>query len=295
MSRVSSLCWWKSNSTNNRKYKTSFILEGPIFYSVRYLKYTSFQTNHLIRYYSSKKAIAGSTTLSKINKEKIPSLTHVQFPSLSHEVDREIEKKNTIKMNENYPQLDPMWITGFFDGEGCFYINISIKSSNKKYYVSPHIYLGLHKKDITILKLIIKNLGVGRINYKHGSTSVQLDVGSLHEIETLIAFFDKYSLVSKKKADFHLFKEIINIIKMKEHLTDEGLEKIVALKASMNLGLSQKLKVAFSYVVPINRPIVKIPDNFNPFWLAGFASPPPPSYENPNQLEGGGGESRYSF
>ena len=198
-------------------------------------------------------------------------------------------------MNENYPQLDPMWITGFFDGEGCFYINISIKSSNKKYYVSPHIYLGLHKKDITILKLIIKNLGVGRINYKHGSTSVQLDVGSLHEIETLIAFFDKYSLVSKKKADFHLFKEIINIIKMKEHLTDEGLEKIVALKASMNLGLSQKLKVAFSYVVPINRPIVKIPDNFNPFWLAGFASPPPPSYENPNQLEGGGGESRYSF
>ena len=60
---------------------------------------------------------------------------------------------------------------------------------------------------------------------------------------------------------------------MKEHLTDEGLEKIVALKASMNLGLSQKLKVAFSYVVPINRPIVKIPDNFNPFWLAGFASP----------------------
>ena len=40
----------------------------------------------------------------------------------------------------------------------------------------------------------------------------------------------------------------------------------------MNLGLSQKLKVAFSYVVPINRPIVKTPDNFNPFWLAGFAS-----------------------
>ena len=40
----------------------------------------------------------------------------------------------------------------------------------------------------------------------------------------------------------------------------------------MNLGLSQKLKVAFSYVVPINRPIVKTPDNFNPFWLAGFTS-----------------------
>ena len=59
---------------------------------------------------------------------------------------------------------------------------------------------------------------------------------------------------------------------MKEHLTDEGLEKIVALKASMNLGLSQKLKFAFSHVVPINRPIVKTPDNFTPNGVAWFAS-----------------------
>ena len=31
----------------------------------------------------------------------------------------------------------------------------------------------------------------------------------------------------------------------KEHLTNEGLLKIVAIKASMNLGLSDDLKVAF--------------------------------------------------
>ena len=128
MSRVYSLCWWKSNSTNNRIYKISFILEGSIFYSVRSIKYTSFQTNHLIRYYSCKKATAGSTSLSKINKEKnsIPYTYSISL-SLSWSLQGNW-KKNTIKMNENYAQLDPMWITGFFDGEGCFYINISIKS-----------------------------------------------------------------------------------------------------------------------------------------------------------------------
>jgi hypothetical protein len=142
-----------------------------------------------------------------------------------------------------------------------------MKSSNKKYYVSPHIYLGLHSKDLIILNLIMNNLKVGRINYKHGPNSVQLDVGSLEEIEILVAFFDKYPFLTKKKADFYLFKEIINLIKMKEHLTESGLKKIISLKASMNQGLSDKLKVEFLNVVPVDKPIVKVPvsDDLNPF------------------------------
>ena len=42
-----------------------------------------------------------------------------------------------------------------------------------------------------------------------------------------------------------------------EHLTLEGLHKIVVIKASMNLGLSDKLKWGFPSVVPIERPLVK--------------------------------------
>ena len=39
-----------------------------------------------------------------------------------------------------------------------------------------------------------------------------------------------------------------------EHLTLDGLNKIVAIKASMNRGLSEKLKFAFPDVVPAVRP-----------------------------------------
>lgn len=49
----------------------------------------------------------------------------------------------------------------------------------------------------------------------------------------------------------------------KEHLTQEGLMKIVALKTKINLGLSDKLKAAFPDVVPVKRPLVvdqSIPD-----------------------------------
>jgi hypothetical protein len=43
----------------------------------------------------------------------------------------------------------------------------------------------------------------------------------------------------------------------KEHLTIEGLKKkIVAIKAQMNYGLSEKLILAFPDIVAVKRPLV---------------------------------------
>jgi hypothetical protein len=47
-------------------------------------------------------------------------------------------------------------------------------------------------------------------------------------------------------------------MEQKEHLTGAGLGKIVAIKASMNLG--EELKVAFPEIIPVTRPVVKDPD-----------------------------------
>ena len=42
----------------------------------------------------------------------------------------------------------------------------------------------------------------------------------------------------------------------KEHLTKEGLEKIVSIKGSINLGLSSKLKAAFPNITLVERPVI---------------------------------------
>jgi len=73
----------------------------------------------------------------------------------------------------------------------------------------------------------------------------------------VIKHFDKYPLISFKLADYLLFKEVVNMIQLKEHLTVEGLEKIVAIKASINRGLTSELKAAFPNTVPVNRPLVE--------------------------------------
>ena len=62
------------------------------------------------------------------------------------------------------------------------------------------------------------------------------------------------------------------IIKTKEHLTQEGFHKILALRASINWGLSDKLKAAFPNVKPVNRDIIKDQSIPDPNWLVGFAS-----------------------
>ena len=58
----------------------------------------------------------------------------------------------------------------------------------------------------------------------------------------------------------------------KKHLTEEGLQQIVNIRASMNKGLSPELKVAFPNTIPVSRPLVENQVITNPNWVAGFAS-----------------------
>jgi hypothetical protein len=116
--------------------------------------------------------------------------------------------------------------------------------------------------------------GVGKID-KAGKDrdSFSYIISSRKLITTVILpHFDLYPLITQKKADYELFKRIIDIMNNQEHLTDLGLQKIINLRASLNLGLSEGLKVAFPNTKPVTKTLVifeKIP---SPQWVAGFVS-----------------------
>lgn len=167
--------------------------------------------------------------------------------------------------------LDPWKTTGFADGEGSFILSV-VRNKKMKigWCVNFFFSISLHVKDIMILEKIKNSLGVGQICYRQTREAVSLDVTSINEIQIIIEHFEIYPLMTQKFADYVLFKEAIQLIKNKEHLTKAGLDIIVALKGSSNKGLSDKQKLAFPHVVLIKRPIVKdkkIPD---PNWIAGF-------------------------
>ena len=106
-------------------------------------------------------------------------------------------------------------------------------------------------------------MGIGEIFKSEKDNSIRYVVSSLSGLIVIINHFDKYSLITQKLGDYLLFKRALDLISKKEHITLEGLQKILAIKASMNLGLSNEIKAAFPEIIPIQRPLVnntKIPD-----------------------------------
>jgi len=59
--------------------------------------------------------------------------------------------------------------------------------------------------------------------------------------------------LTKKRLDFLLFKEALEMYVNKDHLNEQGLMKMVSIKASINKGLSNTLKEAFPDVKLIEK------------------------------------------
>lgn len=170
-------------------------------------------------------------------------------------------------------KLNPNWITGFVDAEGCFTIKSS-KSERYKmgWFIQPSFQIKLHVKDKNIL-LQIKSFfgGIGTIWINN--TYVYYKVRNINEIiRVIIPHFNKYPLITKKQEDFLLFENIIYLMSKGEHLNKEGLIKILNLRASLNKGLSDKLKIYFPEIIKIERSKVNLPLNLDPNWITGFFS-----------------------
>ena len=143
--------------------------------------------------------------------------------------------------------LKPSFVTGFTDAEGSFIVRIRKNPETKVgWSVETKFSICMHKKDRMLLELIQAFFGgVGSITYASKDT-LHYRIASLHDlINVVLPHFDKYPLNTQKRADFILFKEIILLMINKEHLIIEGIQKIVNIRASINLGGSESLKEAF--------------------------------------------------
>ena len=153
-------------------------------------------------------------------------------------------KKVVLRSSLENFKLDPWWVTGFVDAEGCFNVSFTENQNYKLgWRVKLRFQLVLHEKDKPILDLIKKHFSCGQIS-KNGKSSLQFTVQSFKDLGSIIKFFKKYNLHTQKRTDFEFCEKIYVIILKKEHLTLAGLRKIWAIKASMNRGLSYKLKLA---------------------------------------------------
>jgi len=140
------------------------------------------------------------------------------------------------------------------DAQACFMLFLRKSSEYKMgYQVQAMFKIALHKKDHNLLQIIQNFFGVGKIT-KHGDTSLQYTVKSLSDLQRIISHFDKYPLQSEKWGDYTLFKQAIDLMKVKAHLNKQGFKKILCIKASLNLGFNADLNLVFPDIKAVKRP-----------------------------------------
>ena len=133
------------------------------------------------------------------------------------------------------------WICGFVDGEGCFSVSIiKNKTTKSGIQIFPEFVVTQGAKSLNVLEEIKKffscgNIFVNKRYDNHNEFLYRYCVRSLTDLSSkIIPFFLEYNLKTYKRNDFIIFYKIISKMLKKEHLKNNGRNKIINLAGKMN-------------------------------------------------------------
>ena len=134
-------------------------------------------------------------------------------------------------------KLEAQWVVGFTDGEGCFFVGVNRHPEmTSGFQVLPEFTVVQHRRDLQLLHALKDFFGCGVVRTNHGDRMAYRVRGLDHLTETIVPFFEKHLLRSKKAVDFLKFRDVILLMKQGEHLKPEGIERIRGIAAVMNRG-----------------------------------------------------------
>ncbi len=138
-------------------------------------------------------------------------------------------------------ELNPDWVVGFVDGEGCFFVGLQRNPTVKiGIQVIPEFRVVQHGRDLDLLHALKQFFGFGRVCRNHGDR-YEYRVRRFENLLDIARFFSKHQLKTKKRIDALKFTEVLRMMEESRHLTDQGLKDIGRLAAAMNTGNRPKL------------------------------------------------------
>ncbi len=167
---------------------------------------------------------------------------HVKSDNLTMEIYKEIDGQSAGKasMKKEIPSKIGYYLAGFADGEGSFNVSFRPRSDYKNQWKVSACF-NVSQKDKVILALYKRWLGCGTLRDRKDGVWYY-EVNNFTAIkECVIPFFRKFGFLSaKKKRDFAKFQQIVQLIDSNEHLTKEGIQKILKIRKDMNDGGKRK-------------------------------------------------------
>jgi LAGLIDADG DNA endonuclease family protein len=172
-------------------------------------------------------------------------------------------------------KLNPWFVTGFIDAEGTFCTTIYKNKAYKTGWVVRSFFeIGLNQRD-SYLIYQLKDFfeGIGTISLDKKSNVLKYSIASIKDLSSIvIPHFKNYPLLTQKGADFLFFEQIVELMKKGAHLTINGLQQVINIRASMNTGLSEIIKSEFSNNNIKKRGIIQSNNIPDPQWVSGFVS-----------------------
>ena len=144
---------------------------------------------------------------------------------------------------------DPFWVSGFTSGDGSFHLNLKKSDGILSHRVSLRYSINLNIRDAEVLKGLVSyfshfnkpntevkvKLNPENQYVSKSNNTVSLAITKISELmEVIIPFFEEYPIQGLKSLDFSDFKKVALMVVSKEHLTIEGLNKILEIKLNMN-------------------------------------------------------------
>lgn len=125
--------------------------------------------------------------------------------------------------------LDNHWLAGFSDADASF----QIKFLNRNNKTEVRLNYQIDQKTNELL-LLIKNYLGGNIGYRKNQDTYYYGSTSFGSARKVIKYFDTFHMLSNKQVSYLKWRKALIIIQSKNHLNENGLNKIIKLKSTMN-------------------------------------------------------------
>jgi len=130
----------------------------------------------------------------------------------------------------------PSYISGYVDGEGCFTVSISPRSTLRVgWEVRPGFSVSQNGDRVEVLLLMQSYFGCGTLRPDRSDRTVKWEVRSLPLLlDRVIPHFRLFPLQSGKRRDFELFADVCERMTRGGHRNVDGLKEIVRRVGEMN-------------------------------------------------------------
>jgi hypothetical protein len=134
--------------------------------------------------------------------------------------------------------LDPWFVTGLADGEGCFCISLAIRAKLRSgLEVRPSFSLSLNEKDLGLLEDLQAFFGCGWIRESKSDRTFKYEARSIGALTgVILPHFERFPLRGYKAKSCAGFSHVCRMIEQGDHLQRVGLREIVGIAYQMNLG-----------------------------------------------------------